>query len=148
MADQSTPKNKAKEFAATAGQAASAATERAKETASTIANKAGEAASNIGHKAQNLASAAAVRADETLSSVGQGVSSLAGTLRHNAPQEGVLGSAAGYVADTLQGAGGYLQELRVEDMGEDIRGFVREYPLGSLLAVFGLGLLMGRTLGR
>jgi hypothetical protein len=138
-------KNKPKE---TTGQTTSAATDRAKETASTLSHKAGEMASNLGHKAQEMAGTATRRADDALSSVGEGMSSLAGTVRQNAPHEGMLGSAAGTLADTLQAGGQYLQEHGLEDIGEDVRGFVRQYPLGSLLAVFGLGLLMGRALGR
>jgi hypothetical protein len=55
----------------------------------------------------------------------------------------MLGSAAGAVAGTLETSGRYLQEHGLEDMGEDLRGFIRQYPLGSLLAVFGLGFLLG-----
>jgi hypothetical protein len=111
-------------------------------------NKARDVASNVGQKAQELAGAATHRADEALASAGQGMSSLAGSLRQNAPREGMLGSAAGGVAEALESSGRYLQEHGLEDMGEDLRGFVRQYPLGSLLCVFGVGLLMGRALGR
>jgi hypothetical protein len=145
MADPSQTKNKNKE---TTGQPISGAADKARDTAATVSHKASEMASNLGHKAQDLASTAASRADDTLASVGEGMSSLAGTVRQNAPREGMLGSAAGTLADTLQAGGKYLQEHGLEDMGEDVRGFVRQYPLGSLLAVFGLGLLMGRALGR
>jgi hypothetical protein len=131
MADTSSTRGK------NSGQTISGATDKARETAS-----------QLGQKAQDLASSAASRTDEALASVGQGMSSLAGTVRQNAPREGMLGSAASTVADTLQAGGRYLQEHGVEDMTQDVRGFVRQYPLGSLLAVFGLGLLMGRALGR
>src|SRR6516164_10058000 len=99
--------------------------------ASQAADKARETATNVGHRAQELAGAAAHRADEALASAGHGMSSLAGTLRQNAPREGMLGSAAGSVADALETGGRYLQEHGLKDMGEDLRGFVRQYPVGS-----------------
>jgi hypothetical protein len=145
MADNQN-KNKTRETGV--GQAAAAAVDKARDTASSVATKAGEAASNLGHKAQEWAGEATERADEALASTGQGMSSLAGTLRHSAPREGMLGATAGTVADALESGGRYLQEHGLEDMGEDLRRFVRQYPLGSLLCVFGLGLLMGRALGR
>jgi ElaB/YqjD/DUF883 family membrane-anchored ribosome-binding protein len=141
-------KDKAKETAAAAGRAASEAKDAVKETATNLADKAREAASNLGARAKDVASSAAERTDDTLASVGQGMSSLAGTLRQSAPREGMMGSAAGAVADRLEASGRYLQEHGLEDMGEDLRSFVRQYPLGSVLAVFGLGFLMGSALRR
>jgi hypothetical protein len=147
MADNQN-KNKTREAAANVGQAATAAADKARDAASSLASKASEAASNVGQKAQEWAGTAAERAGDALATAGQGMSSLAGTLHHNAPQEGMLGSAAGSVANALEAGGRYLQEHDLQDMGEDLRGFVRQYPLGSLLCVFGVGLLMGRALGR
>jgi hypothetical protein len=60
----------------------------------------------------------------------------------------MMGTAARAVADRLEARGRYLQEHGLEDMGEDLRGFIRQYPLGSALAVFGLGFLMGNALRR
>ncbi len=136
-------KDKAKETAHAAGKAAGAAKESVKETASTLADKARETASNLGARAQEVASGAAERADDALASVGQGMSSLAGTLRHSAPHEGMLGSAAGAVAGGLEASGRYLQEHGIADMGEDLRGFIRQHPLASVLAVLGLGFVLG-----
>jgi hypothetical protein len=141
-------KDKAKEAAAAASRAAGEAKESVKETASNLADKAREAASNLGSRARDVAAGAAERADDALASVGQGMSSLGGSLRQSAPHEGMLGSAAGAVAGGLEASGRYLQEHGIEDMGEDLRGFIRQYPLGSLLAVFGLGFLLGRGMGR
>jgi hypothetical protein len=60
----------------------------------------------------------------------------------------MLGSAAGSVAEGLEAGGQYLQDHGLADMGEDLRTIVRQYPLGSLCAIFGLGLLMGRAFRR
>jgi len=163
MADTNKPigaiKDKAKEATATVGRAAHEAKETVKDTASNLADKARDAASNLGDKAretasnlgdraQDLAAGATERAGEGIASLGQGMSSLAGTLRERAPNEGMLGSAAAAVADRLDAGGHYLQEHGLEDMGEDLRELIRKYPLGSALAVFGAGFLLGNALRR
>jgi len=151
-------KDKAASTASSASHTAGEAKGLAKETASTVAQKASDAASNlgqraqemastVGHKAQDLASSAADRTEDAISSVGQGMSSLAGSIRQNAPGQGMLGSAAGAVADRLQ-SGEYLQQHDLGDMGSDIGRMIRQYPLPSLLVVFGLGYLLGSSLRR
>jgi len=152
-------KDKAASTASSASHTAAEAKGLAKETASTVAQKASDAASNlgqraqemastVGHKAQDLASSAADRTEDAISSVGQGMSSLAGSIRQNAPGQGMLGSAAGAVADRLQSGGEYLQQHDLGDMGSDIGRMIRQYPLPSLLVVFGLGYLLGSSLRR
>jgi hypothetical protein len=118
--------------------------DKAKDAAAGLADKARDAASNLGDKAKDLASGAVERTDDALASVGQGMESLAGTLRQKAPHEGMLGSTASAVAGQLEAGGRYLQEHGLEDMGEDLRRLIRQYPLGSVLAVFGAGFLLGR----
>jgi hypothetical protein len=120
----------------------------AREAASNLGQKAGDVASNLGERAQNLASTAADRAEDAMSTVGQGMSTMAGRLRESVPPEGMLGTAAGSVAGTLEAGGRYLQEHDLNDIGEDVSRLVRQYPIASLCAVFGLGFMLGRTMGR
>jgi hypothetical protein len=136
-------KDKAKETAAAAARTAGEVKESIKETATNLGDRARETAANLGSRARELAAGAATRTDEALSSVGQGMSSLAGSVRQNAPHEGMLGGAAGAVAGGLEAGGRYLQEHGIEDMGEDLRGFIRQHPLASVLTVFGLGFYLG-----
>jgi ElaB/YqjD/DUF883 family membrane-anchored ribosome-binding protein len=159
MADTSNIRDKAKDTAAAAGQAASEAKGLAQETAAALTQKAGEVASNLGQraqdaagnlgqKAQDLASRASDRADDTLASAGQGMSRAAGAIRQNAPREGMLGTAAGAVADRLDAGGQYLQENSLSDMADDVSGLVRQHPLPALAIVFGVGFLLGSALRR
>jgi hypothetical protein len=127
----------------TVQEAASVAGQKAQDIASNVARKAQDLASNVGHRAQDLASAAADKAEGTLSSVGQGMSSLAGTIRERAPHEGMMGSAAGAVADRLRTSGRYLQEHDLREMGQDFSALIRNYPVASLLCAFGVGWLIG-----
>jgi len=144
--------HKAGEAASNLGQkvqdAASSMGQRAGDAASSVAHKASDAASNLGQRAQDAASTAADRTDDALATAGQRLSNLAGTLRQNTPGEGMLGSAAGAVADRLEAGGQYLQEHGVSDMADDLGGLVRQHPLPSLLIVFGVGFLLGSALRR
>jgi ElaB/YqjD/DUF883 family membrane-anchored ribosome-binding protein len=131
-----------------AGQAAANLGQKAQDTASNLAQKARETAGDLGHRAQELAGAAGERADDALGAVGKGMSNLAGTIRQNVPREGMLGSAAGSVAEGLEAGGRYLREHGVSEIGEDVGRLVRQHPLPALLTVFGIGFLLGSALRR
>jgi hypothetical protein len=135
-----------------AKQAASSATsglaQKAQDTASGLAEKARDAASNVGDRARDLAGKAEDRTDDALSSMGQRMSSMAGSLRQSAPRSGMVGSAAGAVADSLDSGGRYLQEHGVSEITDDISGFVRRNPLPTLCVAFGFGFLIGMVATR
>jgi hypothetical protein len=131
----------AKEAAANLGQ-------KAQDTAANLAQKARDTASDLGHRASDLAGTAGERADDALGAVGKGMSNLAGTIRQNVPREGVLGSAAGSVAEGLEAGGRYLSDHGMSEIGEDVGRLVRQHPLPALLTVFGVGFLLGSALRR
>jgi len=123
-------------------------TDKARQTAANLGDKARDAASNLGDRARDTATAVKDRTDDTLSTVGQKMSSLAGSLRENAPQQGVLGNAASTGADYLQAGGRYLQEHGLDDMGRDVTQLVRSNPLPALFISFGVGCLLGMAMRR
>jgi ABC-type transporter Mla subunit MlaD len=141
-------RDKAENVAHAASQTAGDVKDAARDATSNLGQRASDVASNLGQQAQNLASTAADRAEDAMSSVGQSMSHLAGRLRESVPQEGMLGTAAGSVAGTLEASGRYLQEHDFNDIGEDLSRLVRQYPIASLCAVFGIGFMLGRTRGR
>jgi hypothetical protein len=114
--------------------AAAAALDSARDMASTATKKAGEAASYVGQ-----------RAEDATSAVGGGMKNLAGTIRENAPREGVLGSASSAVASTLESSGRYLQEHGLSGVGEDLTNMVRRNPVPALLMAVGIGFLIARA---
>jgi len=124
-----------------------AATET-KEKVQTLADKAQDAAANVGDKAKGAATAVKQQADETFATVGHKMTSLADNIRANAPSEGVLGNAATSVADNLRSGGRYLEQHGLESMGRDLTNVVRQNPMQSLLIGFGIGCLLGMSLGR
>lgn len=124
-------------------EAASSATQKVQDVASTIGHKAQEAASSAAHKAQEMASNVGEKAEDALSSVGDRMSSLAGALREKAPQSGMLGTAASSVAEQLEAGGHYLQEHGFKDMAQDLTAVIRRYPIQAICVALGVGFLVG-----
>jgi ElaB/YqjD/DUF883 family membrane-anchored ribosome-binding protein len=114
------------------------------------AAKAGEkiqgAASSAMDKAQELASTAGERVKEATSALGGKVQSVASTLRERAPQEGMLGTASGAVADSLDSAGRYLQEEGLVGMAEDVTELIRRNPIPAMFVGIAIGFMLARAL--
>jgi len=131
-----------------ASAAASGLAQKAQDTAANVGEKARNLASNVSQRAGDLAERAEGKADDALSSMGQRMSSMAGSLRQSAPREGVVGSAAGAVADRLESGGRYLQEHGISDIGDDLASVVRRNPFPALCVAFGVGFLIGMVARR
>jgi hypothetical protein len=106
------------------------------------------AVSSAMDKAQELASTAGKRVDEATSALGERVKSAAGALRERAPQEGMLGSASGAVADSLDSAGRYLQEEGIVGMAEDVAELIRRNPIPAMFVGIGIGFMLAKALRR
>jgi hypothetical protein len=99
-----------------------------------------------GRRAQDVASHLSQQAEGAASELGQRLENLGGTIRERAPAEGMAGSAASAVADRLEAGGRYLQEQDLATMAKDLGEIVRQYPVPSILAAFGVGFLLARTI--
>jgi len=97
---------------------------------------------------QDVAHAAGETANSATTSVGQGLRAAAESLRQHSPEEGVLGAAAGAVANVLEHGGHYLEERNLGGLAEDAVGFVRRHPLPAVLLGVGLGLILIRSARR
>jgi len=121
-------------------------------SAENAASQAGEnlqqAASSAMDKAQELASTAGKRVDDATTALGERVKSMAGALRDRAPQEGMLGTASGAVADRLDTAGRYLQEEGIVGMAEDVTELIRRNPIPAMFVGIGIGYMMARLFRR
>jgi hypothetical protein len=111
-----------------------------------VAQMARETASSVAHGASDLMHSAAEQAGHAADSVAGGVRSLAGSLREHAPSQGMLGSAAGSVADTLEGSTRYLQEGGFGHMLDDVSGAIRRNPIPCMLCTLAFGFVLGRLL--
>ena len=134
------------EAKATVEELALSAAQTVQDVASDVSHKAQDWASCVANKAQETASAAVDQTNDGIAALGQQMNTLGGTVRKAAPQDGVVGSAAKTVADQLQAGGDYLKGHGLKDMGNDLTAVVRDYPIQSVLAGFGLGCLVGMTL--
>ena len=80
--------------------------------------------------------------------MGQRMSSMGGSLRQTASRGGVVGSAAGAVANRLESGGRYLQEHGVSEITDDLGNVVRRNPFSTLCIAFGVGFLIGMVARR
>jgi ElaB/YqjD/DUF883 family membrane-anchored ribosome-binding protein len=127
-----------------AGQAA----DKAKDFASQAVDKARDAASHVGEMASNAASTVGRKADDYASSAGSGIKNFGDTIREHGPQEGMLGSATRYAADTIEEGGRYLEKEGLSGMMGDVTDLVKRNPVPALLVGIGIGFLLGRALDR
>jgi ElaB/YqjD/DUF883 family membrane-anchored ribosome-binding protein len=153
MLDIREPKNKPNEITTTVGAAkaedlAPGVIQNVQDVAAAAAKKAQDAAANLADKAQVLGSTALDKTNEGIAGLGHQMSALAGTVRQAASSEGRIGSAATTLADNLDAGGQYLEQNRLQDMGQDLTKLVRDYPVQAILIGFGLGCLIGTLLKR
>jgi hypothetical protein len=111
-----------------------------------VAQMARDAASSVSQAASGAASSVADQAKHAASSVAGGMHSLAGTIREHAPSQGVLGTAAGTVADTLDSSSRYLQEEGLNRLVDDMAGMVRRNPISCMCVCLGVGFVLGWAL--
>jgi hypothetical protein len=95
-----------------------------------------------------MASNAGRKVDEATSALGETVKSMAGSLRERSPNEGMLGTASGAVADTLDSAGRYLQEEGLIGMAEDVTELIRRNPIPAMFVGIGIGFLLAKAFRR
>ena len=119
------------------------------ESATTQAGEAvQQAASSATSKAQELASTASKRVDEATAALGERVRSAGSTLRERGPHDGMLGTATGTVADSLERTGRYIQEEGILGMAEDVTELIRRNPIPAVLVGVGIGFMLAKLLRR
>jgi hypothetical protein len=105
-------------------------------TAGGVAQMARDAASSVAQTASD-------QAKQASAAVAGGMHSLAGTIREHTPSQGVLGSAAGTVADTLESGSRYMQQEGFAGLVDDVSTVVRRNPVSSVLCCVGVGFVLG-----
>jgi ElaB/YqjD/DUF883 family membrane-anchored ribosome-binding protein len=134
------------------GERIMADTNDIRSTVESAASQAGERAQQATtaamRKAQEMASTASKRVDEAAAALGERVQSAGGAIRDRGPQEGMLGTATGRVADSLESTGRYIQEEGVLGMVEDLTELIRRNPIPAMMVGVGIGFLLAKMLRR
>ncbi|MBX3170081.1 MAG: hypothetical protein KF760_21935 [Candidatus Eremiobacteraeota bacterium] len=86
-------------------------------------------------------------ANARLNTAGEKISEAGAKLWENAP-EGRIGDAIGAAAAQVESAGEFLAEASVQEISQDLAGFVRKHPLQSLAAGLVVGGLIGMAFSR
>jgi len=107
-----------------------------------------QAASSAMSKAQEMAGTASKRVDEATAALGERVRSAGSTLRERGPHEGMLGTATGSVADSLEQTGRYIQEEGLVGMAEDVTELIRRNPIPAMLVGVGIGFMLAKLFRR
>ena len=99
----------------------------------------------ISGAAQEFVSDVAAKVSETTQQMGKRVEAIGKSVRRTVSSEGAVGGVVASAANTFEGAGAYLQEVKWENMVEDLTNLIRRYPLPSLLIGLGVGYLLARN---
>jgi len=119
--------------------------DHARDTVSHIADQAREGAATVTEKAKEAGTTVANKADEMAGRVGSGLETAADTIRDNAPNSGMLGSAASTVADTLERGGKYLEAEGLSGLAGDVTEMIKRNPIPALLVAVAVGVLIARA---
>jgi phage-related protein len=119
---------------------------QAKEVAGQATEKAKDMLHQAGDAVQSAASTVGQKAEDATAAVGRGIEGVADRVRDSGPQQGMLGSATRTVADTLEGAGKYLEDKNLHGMVDDMTGLIKRNPIPAVLLGLGIGFLIGRAL--
>ena len=130
------------------GNVFAAGLDKAEKMVSSAVDNAKDAASYVAQTMSDAGSTVQEKAHEATLAVGVGMKSLAGTIRENAPRDGVLGTASTAVADTLETGGRYLQNESLRGMTEDVANLIRRNPIPSVLVGVGLGFMLAKLTTR
>jgi hypothetical protein len=99
-------------------------------------------------KARDAASAVSHKAEDATYAVGSCMQSFAGKMRDSLPREGLLGTTASSLANTLERGGRFLQQEGLSRMAQGATNLIRRSPLPAMLVGFGLGYMLARLTAR
>lgn len=127
-------------------QMATGAVDMVKEAGSQAMDKAKEAAGAVGDMASQAVSAAGQKADDVTAAAGHGVKDLGQAMSDKGPHDGVLGTASQAVANTVKGAGEYMEEAKLSGMAEDLAALIKNHPIPAMLVCVGIGYCIARIM--
>jgi hypothetical protein len=122
------------------------ALEKVKDAGSDVLDKAKETAQSVGSMAAETATMVGKKADDATAAAGHSVADLGERIAQKGPQSGFAGAATHKVGDTIKEGGRYIEEQKLSGMARDVEEIVKNHPVPALLAVFGIGFILGHAL--
>jgi len=104
----------------------------------------GQQGGQTGERLRDFADTAKEQAQAGAAAVISGMRNLASSLRDSMPHEGMMGTAASAVADTLERGGSYLQDEGLSGLVDDLTTLVRRNPLPAVCISLGVGFLVAQ----
>jgi len=129
-------------------QAHAGGLEQARQAAENLGDRARELGGSAAEQARHYAQAARDQAEAGAAALGSGMRNLADTLRQRAPHEGMMGTAASGLADSLERGSHYLEQEGINGLAEDLSTLVRRNPLPAVLIGVGVGFLFAQMFSR
>jgi hypothetical protein len=96
-----------------------------------------------GGEHENAAADAESVAAELIMQLGRRAKDLAGRMREESLHQ-AFRNTTNTIADTIETAGGYLEERRFENVVDDVVAAIRKYPVPSVLLGVTVGLFLAR----
>jgi len=129
-----------------ARQEGKAAFGKVKEAGGEAIDKAKEAAQSVGTMAVETAQAVGKKAEDATAAAGHGIAEFGEKIAEKGPQSGFAGAASHKVGDTIKEGGRYIEEHKISGMAKDLEGVIKNHPIPALLAVFGIGFMLGHAM--
>ena len=145
MANTTDFRNKASDATSKAQDAAGKAVEAGQAAVGAAADKAREVGGEALKAGQHAVHAVGNAAENATNRVGESLQNLGQSVRQHGPDGGMLGTAAGTVASTLEQGGRYLQEEGLSGMADDLTSMIKKNPIPALLFGIGIGFLLARV---
>ncbi|HZZ76875.1 MAG TPA: hypothetical protein VFE62_00055 [Gemmataceae bacterium] len=143
MATETTKRNEAWEQAKESGKESLAKGKEAGEQAMEAARQEGK---GILDKAKDAACAVGKKAEDATAAAGHGIADFGERVSEKGPHSGFMGTASQKVGDTIKEGGRYIEEQKLSGMAHDVAEIVKNHPIPALVAVFGLGFMIGQAM--
>jgi len=129
-----------------ARQEGKAAFGKVKEAGGEAIDKAKETAQSVGSMAVETAHAVGQKAEDATAAAGHGIAEFGERIADKGPQSGFAGAASHKVGETIKEGGRYIEEHKLSGMAKDLEGVIKNHPIPALLAVFGIGFILGHAM--
>jgi len=120
--------------------------DKVKDAGGQMMDKAKDAAQSVGTMASETACMVGQKAEDATAAAGHSIADFGQKIADKAPQAGFAGAAAQKVGDTIKDGGRYIEEQKLSGIAHDVEAVIKNHPIPALLAVFGIGFMIGHAM--